>query len=67
MDIVERLIAYRDRPGRSRHGRELLAEACNEIGFLRREIERLTLRLNIEEMKKAAGFPPPPVASTDTD
>jgi hypothetical protein len=66
MDIVERLIVYRDRPGRSRAGRELLAEACNEIGFLRREIERLTLRLNIET-KKAAGFPPPPVASTDTD
>ena len=39
MDIVERLIAYRDRPGRSRAGRDLLAEACNEIGFLRREIE----------------------------
>lgn len=31
LDIVERLIAYRDRVGRSRHGRELLADACNEI------------------------------------
>jgi hypothetical protein len=51
MDIVERIIAYRDRPGRSRDGRELLAEAAHEIGFLRREIERLTLRLNIETKK----------------
>ena len=48
MDIVERLIAYRDRTGRSRSGRELLDEAVGEIGFLRREIERLVLRRRIE-------------------
>jgi hypothetical protein len=36
MDIVERLIAYRDRPGRSREGRDLLADACNEIIRLRK-------------------------------
>jgi hypothetical protein len=41
MDIVERLIAYRDRAGRSREGRDLLAEAANEIEFLRQEIGRL--------------------------
>jgi hypothetical protein len=35
MDIVERLIAYRDRDGRSRMGRDLLAEAANEITELR--------------------------------
>jgi hypothetical protein len=35
MDIVERLITYRDRPGRSREGRDLLADACNEIDRLR--------------------------------
>lgn len=37
MDIVERLIVYRDRPGRSREGRDLLADACNEIDQLRKE------------------------------
>jgi hypothetical protein len=37
MDIVERLIAYRDRAGRSREGRDLLAEACNEIDELRKD------------------------------
>lgn len=37
MDIVERLIVYRDRPGRSREGRDLLADACNEIMWLRRD------------------------------
>jgi hypothetical protein len=41
MDIVERIIAYRDRPGRSRHGRDLLADAANEIDRLRRENVRL--------------------------
>jgi hypothetical protein len=41
-DIVERLIAYRDRPGRSRDGRDLLADACNEIIKQRREITSLT-------------------------
>jgi hypothetical protein len=43
MDIVEQLIVMRDskRFGFSRSDRELLAEACNEIVFLRREIERL--------------------------
>lgn len=35
MDLIERLIVYRDRPGRSREGRDLLAEACNEIDRLR--------------------------------
>ena len=35
MDLVERLIVYRDRPGRSREGRDLLADACNEIDRLR--------------------------------
>lgn len=59
MDLIERLIVYRDRPGRSREGRDLLAEACNEIGFLRREIDRLHLRLAIEQ-KKAVELPPPP-------
>ena len=34
-DIVERLIAYRHRQGRSREGRELLADACNTIMHLR--------------------------------
>jgi hypothetical protein len=57
MDIVERLIVYRDRPGRSREGRELLAEAANEIGFLRRENERLILRLNIEKTLRPAEPP----------
>jgi hypothetical protein len=37
MDIVERLIAYRDRAGRSDAGRDLLAEACNEIERLRKD------------------------------
>jgi hypothetical protein len=35
MDLIERLIVYRDRPGRSRAGRDLLADACNEIQRLR--------------------------------
>jgi hypothetical protein len=39
MDIVERLIAYRDRAGRSREGRELLADACNEIDRLRKAMD----------------------------
>jgi hypothetical protein len=51
MDIVERLIAYRDRAGRSREGRDLLAEAANEIMFLRRETERLYLTLRIEQSR----------------
>jgi hypothetical protein len=55
MDIVERLIAYRDRVGRSDAGRELLAEAANEIGFLRRELERVTIRLHIEQSRNAGG------------
>jgi hypothetical protein len=42
MDIVERLIAYRDREGRSRDGRDLLADACNEIIAQRNEVARLT-------------------------
>jgi hypothetical protein len=42
MDLIERLIVYRDRPGRSREGRELLAEACNEIIAQRNEVARLT-------------------------
>jgi hypothetical protein len=37
MDIVERLIAYRDRAGRSREGRDLLAEAANEIDRYRKD------------------------------
>jgi hypothetical protein len=36
VDVVERLIAYRDREGRSREGRDLLADACNEIQRLRK-------------------------------
>jgi hypothetical protein len=39
MDIVERLIVYRDRPGRSRDGRDLLADACNEIDRLRKVLK----------------------------
>ena len=39
MDIVERIIAYRDRAGRSREGRDMLADAANEIMRLRREID----------------------------
>jgi hypothetical protein len=46
MDIVERLIAYRDRAGRSREGRDLLADAANEIIGQRREIADLTNALN---------------------
>jgi hypothetical protein len=65
MDIVERLIVYRDRPGRSREGRELLAEAANEIDRLRKVAK--VLQDIIIETKKAAEFPPPPVASTDSD
>lgn len=45
MDIVERLVAYRDREGRSREGRDLLADAANEIMFLRRELGRLYVML----------------------
>jgi hypothetical protein len=45
MDIVERLIAYRDREGRSDGGRDLLADAANEIVFLRRELGRLYVML----------------------
>jgi hypothetical protein len=54
MDIVEQLIVMRDseRFGFSRSNRDLLADACNEISFLRREIERLKLRLQIEEKRK---------------
>ena len=39
MDIVERIIVYRDRPGRSREGRDMLADVANEIMRLRREID----------------------------
>jgi hypothetical protein len=49
MDIVDRIIIYRDRQGRSLEGRELLAEAANTIGFLRQEIERLILCLSLEK------------------
>lgn len=41
MDLVERLIAYRDRPGRSREGRDLLADAANEIDQLRDALRRV--------------------------
>jgi len=47
-DIVDQLILYCERPGRSEAGRKLLKDACDEIWFLRREIERLVLRLHIE-------------------
>jgi hypothetical protein len=72
MDIVERIIVYRDRPGRSHAGRELLAEAANEITALRRDLtwheaHIKTLVDALAANKKAAGFPPPPVASTDSD
>jgi hypothetical protein len=46
MDIVERLIVYRDRPGRSREGRELLAEAVNEIDRLRKAMDEARDHLN---------------------
>jgi hypothetical protein len=46
MDIVERLIVYRDRPGRSREGRELLADACNEIDRLRKAMDEARDHLN---------------------
>lgn len=45
MDIVERLIVYRDRAGRSREGRDLLADACNEIDKLRKENAALATAL----------------------
>jgi len=47
-DIVDQLILYCERPGRSEAGRKLLKDACDEIWFLRREIERLVLRRRIE-------------------
>jgi hypothetical protein len=51
MDIVERLIAYRDRAGRSREGRDLLADAANEIMLLRRRRPDMG---NIYEMLRCA-------------
>jgi hypothetical protein len=42
MDLVERIIAYRDRPGRSREGRDLLADAANEITRLRRTFKTMS-------------------------
>jgi hypothetical protein len=41
MDIVERIIVYRDRSGRSREGREMLADAANEIDKLRGALQRI--------------------------
>jgi hypothetical protein len=46
MDLVECLIVYRDRPGRSREGRDLLAEACNEIIRLRKAGEQASDGIN---------------------
>lgn len=54
MDIVEQLIVYRDRPGRSRAGRELLADACNEIDRLRGEKAALEAGLKTALDKLAA-------------
>jgi hypothetical protein len=68
MDIVERLIVYRDRPGRSSSGRELLAEACNEIDALRKCVlhwqtlgnqgihTEIALRREIEQLKARNAF-----------
>ena len=60
MDIVERLIVYRDRPGHSRDDRELLADVANEINFLRKEKQQLRnffagLKNIIEELLQASG------------
>jgi len=54
MDIVERLIVYRDRPGRSREGRDLLADACNEIHRLRKDnsIFNAALRRALERLDR---------------
>jgi hypothetical protein len=41
MDIVERIIVYRDRSGRSLEGREMLADAANEIDKLRGALQRI--------------------------
>lgn len=38
--IVDHIIAYRDRPGRSRHGRDLLADVANEIDRLQKIIDQ---------------------------
>jgi hypothetical protein len=56
MDIVERLIVYRDRPGRSREGRDLLADACNEIIRLREGLQLTTSNLR-EAMDMIAAKP----------
>jgi hypothetical protein len=52
MDIVERLIAYRDRAGRSREGRDLLAEAASEIDRLKNYNFRL--RQTLEAIRRMA-------------
>jgi hypothetical protein len=59
MDIVERLIAYRDRAGRSREGRDLLADACNEIIAQRQQITSLTTALDrvLEKLSAADARP----------
>jgi hypothetical protein len=56
-DITDRLSMYRDRPGRSSSGRELLAEAANTIEFLRQEVQRLILRLSLEKALRPAEPP----------
>ena len=60
-DIVERLMAYRDRAGRSREGRELLADACNEIMGQRREIAGLVrgYALALEKLARVDGCTKP--------
>jgi hypothetical protein len=66
MDIVERLIVYRDRPGRSREGRELFGRGGERNRPTPQSFAKV-LQDIIIETKKAAEFPPPPVASTDSD
>jgi hypothetical protein len=62
IDIVERLIMYRDRPGRSREGRELLAEACNEIQRLRKYEPRKSGDVSVECPHCHWGFHPNVIA-----
>jgi hypothetical protein len=57
MDIVERIIAYRDRPGRSRHGRDLLADAANEIDRLRRDNEMLRREFGVVKEVRLRNLP----------
>jgi hypothetical protein len=51
MDIVERIIVYRDRSGRSREGREMLADAANEIDKLRGSLRRIVHSISASCMR----------------